>query len=170
MFEQLRADANALWDADEIVFFEPSVSERLGLNGEAVQLLGEVGLPRRVEYLFESTQLRGSSASRGAPESVCFGSDGGAELSIQLASGRIYALSPSRDFPSRFVNSSMRQFLEFLMTVVAQRRALVDLPEEAAQALIQSLVDMLWRIDAAALNDRDHWWAVIIEQMHDGLF
>jgi len=43
MTEQLRADAIALWGPNGIERFDPAVSDSLGLPGDAVRLLAEVG-------------------------------------------------------------------------------------------------------------------------------
>jgi hypothetical protein len=167
--EGLRAAIDTLWRPDQIHYFEASAASGFGLDGEALRLLAEAGLPRQVEFLFETAPLALSPSSRKGRDAVCFGTDGEASMCIDLASGEIVAMSRSQQFPSRFVNSSLAQFIAFLTAVVAVRRTLVDLSEEEAQTEVRALVETLYRIDPAALDDRDHWWAVIVEQMYDGL-
>ncbi len=169
MIEQLKADMLSVWDSTEIERFDSVSLERLGLGGESLRLLVEAGLPHQVEYLFETTAPALTSAAGSAHGMVCIGTDGGAAICIEPGSGGVHALALSNEFPSRFVNSSLRQFMEFLTRAVSMRRALVDLPEEEAQARVQALVRILHSVDPPALNDRDHWWAVILEQVYDGL-
>ncbi|MGA2257829.1 MAG: SUKH-4 family immunity protein, partial [Thermoguttaceae bacterium] len=98
------------------------------------------------------------------------GDDYGTELRVDGA-GSVYSVDPRGKLPTRFVNSSLSALAEF---IDAHRALLSDTrdaePDEAAQvAAVESFHRRLALVDAVAFSDNENWWAVIVEQMRDGL-
>ncbi len=165
MLDQLAADMSEVWSPAEIEHLSLTACQALGLGNETARVLSEAGVPKSVEYMFELRPL----APRANGDWIGFGSDGGCDLAVRAPSGEVRAIAGSPEVMSRFVNSSLPQFLQFLARVTGERRITVDLPEDEALARLEDLIDFLRQADPPALSDRDHWWPVLFEQMADGL-
>ena len=68
-----------------------------------------------------------------------------------------------------FVNTSERQFLESLRRLDEAWRARAALSEGAAWHQAQRLRSELDAIDPAALDDPGNWWALVLEQLEQGV-
>lgn len=164
-----RADMLALWSADEMTEFSGAFLSQSGMPDEAVHVLVEVGLPSSVEpFFFADGSVRKLSADHQV-EGWRFGGDGGADLCLDANTGQVVADGTEVGAPVRFVNSSLQQFAACLCAVAGSYRKFKELDDDAIDSLIGSLEAELGQIDAAALAGEENWWAVLLEQMRDGL-
>jgi hypothetical protein len=71
-----------------------------------------------------------------------------------------------------FVNSSVIQLVESLSIYRQQKERFIgkDLDDDVIYSqLTQDIEQRIKHIDSKALDDEENWWALIIEQMYDGL-
>ena len=162
-------DLAGLWGSSAIERAGQSALDGVTVPDDAAQVLTQIGLPRRVVPLFEIRPLS-MVAVAGREEGFCeFGSDIGTELCISSVTGEVISTSRAGEYPQRFVNRSLRQFIEFLYLVSVERRRFPDIGDEDIELAIDGLESRLRRVDEDALEAPDNWWAVVVEQLHDGL-
>lgn len=162
-------DLVRLWGETNIVHPRAKPRDTLTLPPDATQVLAEVGLPRRADPLFEVTGLRMVDVPGRGGRYCQFGSDFGTALCISANNGEIVSLSLTGEYPDRFVNSTLALFVEFLVLVSTERARFLDLGDEDIDQLIAELNNRLLGLDERALGNPDNWWAVVVEQMRDGL-
>jgi hypothetical protein len=83
--------------------------------------------------------------------------------------GEVGSFSLTKEYPARFVNTSLGLFIEFLVLVVAERKLMAGLDDEEIDQRITMLAERLRQLDERALAHPGSWWAVIFEQLQDGL-
>jgi SUKH-4 immunity protein len=98
------------------------------------------------------------------------GSDEGTELRVDADTGQVLSVDPTGALPSRFVNSTIDQFIG----AIDAYRDYVDavqrtMDESVITAVVERLRQALVQIDATAVADGDAWWAVVLEQVEQGL-
>ena len=163
------ADLVAVWGEGNVVRLPPAGAEYAELPAEACRVLAQVGLPEEVECFFAQTSPEWVPGAGGVRKYLKIGTDFGTDIGIVADSGEVLSLSSSGHYPSRFINSSLEYFVEFLCRVVAARRRFRGLGFEEARPLVASLEAELRARDPRAFSDREHWWSVIFEQMKVGL-
>jgi hypothetical protein len=97
------------------------------------------------------------------------GTDYGTDIGIVADTGEVLSLSSTGHYPSRFVNSSLEHFVEFLCHVIAARQRFRGRDFAETAPLVKGLESELRARDPGAFSDADHWWPVIFEQMNVGL-
>ena len=137
------------------------------MKSDAIREIIEDQLPSRYEPLlltFYGTDTRASG------NLLIFGDDYGTNLCVDLRDGFVYSVDSKNELPIRFVNRSVRCLAKFLD---AHRQCVTKLSrtdtEEQQLQVIRSLSEQLNAIDSRALLQRENWWAVVLEQMQDGL-
>jgi SUKH-4 immunity protein len=98
-------------------------------------------------------------------EYVVIGDDYGTELCVRLADGAIYSIDPRHKLPTRFMNSGIPQLASFIELT----RLPSESPEADPEAVARQFRDRLARIDSKAFDKAENWWAVVLEQMSNGL-
>jgi hypothetical protein len=96
------------------------------------------------------------------------GTDFGREICVEKQSGQVWAVELASGWAS-FVNSDVPAFIRCITLLGKQwplRRGMD--PREAAVHTAQFQKELAER-DAASLGGPNHWWAVVVEQMWDGL-
>lgn len=161
-------DLLRLWGESNVVQIDPTEHLLLHLPRQTAETLARVGLPRRIEMLFEARELQMVDVPHLSGRYCMFGSDLGTELCISVDTGVVLSLSLNRRYPDRFVNTTLALFLEFLVLVTIERAALAHVRDQDIDARIAALESRLRQMDERALADPDNWWSVIIEQMRDG--
>jgi|tagenome__1003787_1003787.scaffolds.fasta_scaffold20371733_2 hypothetical protein len=139
------------------------------LPEDAIRVLSDVGVPRRVDPIFESTDVRSITSARDGRTLWQFGSDGETALAIDPRSGEVLSTSPKLAHPDRHANDGVAAFVDCLLEVSETRDGLVGVRDEEAHAVVVALSERLRRLDASALAQPDNWWATIVEQLNDGL-
>jgi hypothetical protein len=90
-------------------------------------------------------------------------------MAVHAETGNVLAGADAEDMLTRFVNTSIQQFAASLCAVVAYYRQFPALPDEEIDDLVSTLEGRIRAIDPVALEEPDHWWTVLIEQMKDRL-
>ncbi len=93
------------------------------------------------------------------------GHDGATHLIVD-ASGAVRT-TIAAGVPSRFVNSSIGQFLDFLDVFRTEWLRRPNLADQDAAGQVLVLRKQFRQNDATALTDDESWWSVILEQMRD---
>ena len=92
------------------------------------------------------------------------GDDAGGQL--ELDGDRIISRDPTGQLPTRFVNSSLQQ----LQSCINAHRVYADtVRDDDGGAAAAVFADAIRRIDAECSAHPENWWAVVVEQTHDGL-
>ncbi len=162
-------DLVRLWGEANVVRADASVHDTVTLPPDAIEVVTEIGLPRYVEPLFEIADLRMVVAPGRGGQFCQVGSDFGTELCISAETGEVVSLSTSGEYCDRFVNTNLALFVEFLVLVSGERARFLDLGDEEIDQVIIVLDKRLRLLDERAFSNPDNWWAVILEQMRDGL-
>ena len=165
----IHEDLIAVLGEGNVVRLPAAGAEFSELPADAQRILTEVGLPEEVQSLFAQSGPEWVAGTGGVRKYLKIGTDYGYDIGIVADSGEVLSLSSSGHYPSRFINSSLEYFVEFLCRVVAARRRFRSLDFEEARPLVASLEAELRARDPRAFSDREHWWSVIFEQMKVGL-
>jgi hypothetical protein len=164
-----RADMLTLWAAHDLVAFSGARLRELGVPECAARILVEVGLPAVAEPFFFSEGFLRLQPAGCRVQGWRFGGDGGDDLCIEAGTGHVVADGTAVGAATRFVNSSLEQFAGSLYAAVGSYRRFAGLDDDACEVLLDGMEAQLHDLDAAALAGQENWWAVLIEQMHDGL-
>jgi len=164
-----RADVLAVFGVGDLITYGEDALSQVELPRDAREVLRDIGVPRREEPLFEAA-VPTMMLVPGRDQPVCrFGSDFGTDLCIVPDSGEVISASSHIESTERFVNSSLSQFIEFLVQVTTQRREFAGLADSEVDRRVRELEVELTRFDGNALSGPDNWWAVIVEQPKAGL-
>jgi SUKH-4 immunity protein/Xanthomonas XOO_2897-like deaminase len=162
---------------------------RAGVPDAVAQCLVWAGLPRDfspffwgyvpqpgrpVPTLAEVAAERGVQAAYDASSYLVMGNDFGHQLCVQYGTARIMAVpleatqsaSPS---PAQFVNSGLPEFARCLALLGRMWRLRFGLTPDQAGRWTVDFQAQLAALDPIALSSPDNWWAVLLEQMWDGL-
>ncbi|MCD0480932.1 SUKH-4 family immunity protein [Streptacidiphilus sp. ASG 303] len=151
------------------------------------------GLPVRVEGFFEvlpglaDVASHLAAAGRGArvpehtrallAEYVLLGTDGHALVAVQCGdggtgtgagTGRVWAVDPGNG-TGRYLNADLSAYVRCLALLAERRPALRGLDPYAAATAVDALQRDLAALDPTVFQDPENWWAVVVEQMWDGL-
>ncbi|MER7702924.1 SUKH-4 family immunity protein [Kitasatospora sp. NPDC097605] len=102
-----------------------------------------------------------------APQLV-LGTDGWALITLDTACGAVRAVDP--DYATaRHCNASLTAFVSSLELFAGWLPGLRGLDREAAGAAVAELQRGLAAVDPEVFADPENWWAVVVEQLWDGL-
>ena len=168
--------------------FDQRAVARQGVPEAVAQTLVWAGLPmdfgpffwaqaqpnRPVPTLAELAGERGLPAASDAASYLVMGHDFGRQLCVQYGTAAIVAVpleGASGGGPSapQFVNASLPEFARCLALLGRMWRLRLGLTPEQAGRWTVDFQAQLAAIDPAALSSPDNWWAVLVEQMWDGL-
>ncbi|GAA0449409.1 SUKH-4 family immunity protein [Streptomyces sp. NPDC046215] len=169
--------------------FEQRAVSRQGVPDVVAQTLVWAGVPvdfgpffwgqaqpgRPVPTLGELAAERGVRAAPDAGSYLVMGSDYGRQLCVQYGTAHIVAvpLEAGPDggpVPPQFVNTSLPQFVRSLALLGKMWRWRYGLTPEQAGRWTVDFQQQLAALDPAATASAENWWAVLVEQMWDGLF
>jgi SUKH-4 immunity protein len=98
------------------------------------------------------------------------GTDSICELQADTSSGRVRAVDPRGELPTRFVNSTAHQLGA---CIAAYGRYGIEVhaarDEATARDIVARLRTTISDIDPAATADRESWWSLVLEQADQGL-
>ncbi|RKE19736.1 SUKH-4 family immunity protein [Streptomyces sp. TLI_171] len=186
----------ALFGEDGVRRFEQLAVLAADLPEAAARSLQQTGLPREVPGFFalhlpEADGIaeqaaaplpdlgdhlaalgRGRRATAAARTALLgqrlLGTDGWALITVDTAQGRIRAVDPDT-CEARHLNSDLTAFIRSLALLAEYRPRLLDLPPEQAGPAVAEFQWALAALDRTALRDPENWWAVVVEQLWDGL-
>ncbi|QKW23371.1 SUKH-4 family immunity protein [Kitasatospora sp. NA04385] len=167
--------------------FDADEAAATALPEAARRTLVEAGLPVRVASFFEllpglpdvaghlAATGRGERVSEQAravlAEYVALGTDGRAVIAVQCTAegaGRVWAVDPDNG-TGRYLNADPNAYLRCLLLLAERRPALAGLDPRAAGAVVEALQRDLAAVDGSVFGDPENWWAVVVEQLWDGL-
>ena len=129
-------------------------------------MLVEIGLPRKTEFFIAEQPKLVEMAFRSGR--FCrVGTDEVNAVCVDMSDGQVLLLSGSGAQRDRFINSTLRDFVDFLGRVTLGRREFRGLTEPEADAGVAALKRQLLDRDPRAFADEENWWSVIFEQMED---
>jgi hypothetical protein len=174
----------------QLVFrYDQRAVARAGVPDVVAQCLVWAGLPRDfgpffwgylpqpgrpVPTLAEVAAVRGVQAAPDASSYLVMGNDFGRQLCVQYGTARIMAVpleavQGASSSPAQFVNSGLPEFVRCLALLGRMWRLRVGLTPDQAGRWTVDFQAQLAALDPAALSSPDNWWAVLLEQMWDGL-
>ncbi|MGP4003278.1 SUKH-4 family immunity protein [Streptomyces sp. 8N706] len=169
--------------------FDQRAVSRQGVPEVVAQTLVWAGLPldvgpffwaqaqpgRPVPTLAELAAERAVQPAADASSYLVMGTDFGRQLCVQYGTAAIVAV-PVEAGPGgqpvapQFVNSSLPEFVRCLALLGRMWRLRFGLTPEQAGRWTVDFQAQLASLDPAALSSPENWWAVLLEQMWDGLF
>ncbi|WP_354641444.1 SUKH-4 family immunity protein [Kitasatospora camelliae] len=183
--EQFGADGMHRFDAD--------LTAASLLPEAAAETLVWAGLPRRVEGFFEFLPglptVAGHLAATGGSgriseptlavlaEYVVLGTDGHALIAVQCGDGgtgtgagigRVWAVDPDNG-TGRYLDADLASFVRCLALLAGARPAWRGLDPYATGAAVEVFQRELAAVDGTVYSDPENWWAVVVEQLWDGL-
>ncbi|MGW3040686.1 SUKH-4 family immunity protein [Kitasatospora sp. NPDC001159] len=178
--------------------FDPADVARAELPGDAAALLLAVGVPVAVEGFFALHHPRveaiadGSRAGTVLPPlaahlaslgrgtrmaererlalggQLVLGTDGWAAVTLDTRLGTVQAVDP--DYATaRHCNADLRAFVRCLELFAGWWPTLRGLDPAAAGEAVDALQRGLAELDGTVYGDPENWWAVVVEQLWDGL-
>ncbi|GAB7182403.1 hypothetical protein ATKI12_2234 [Kitasatospora sp. Ki12] len=178
--------------------FDPADVVRAELSGDEAALLLTVGVPTAVPGFFAlhhpgteavadgtrpgtvlpSAVAHLAALGRGArvaererlalAEQLVLGTDGWALVVLDRLDGTVRAVDP--DYATaRHCNADLRAFVRCLEVFAGWWPALRGLDPVAAGGAVDGLQRALVELDGTVFADPENWWAVIVEQLWDGL-
>ncbi|MEU1821782.1 SUKH-4 family immunity protein [Streptomyces abikoensis] len=169
--------------------FDQRAVSRQGVPEVVAQTLVWAGLPvdfgpffwaqaqpgRPVPTLAELAAERGVRPAADAGSYLVMGGDYGRQLCVQYGTAHIVAVPleagpDGQPVPPQFVNTSLPQFVRSLALLGKMWRWRYGLTPEQAGRWTVDFQEQLAALDPAALATPENWWAVLLEQMWDGLF
>ncbi|MER5640831.1 SUKH-4 family immunity protein [Kitasatospora sp. NPDC002227] len=196
--QQLAARLAALFGAEGLRRFGPAEVLAADLPEGAAGVLTRVGLPVEVPRFFAVHHpladgiADGSKVGPVLPEATAhlaegggggratqaawsallghhvIGTDGWAQLTVDAAAGRLHAVDP-QDATARYVNADLTAFVRCLALFAERLPRLAGLHPYAAGPAVAELQWGLAGLDRTVFADPENWWAVIVEQLWDGL-
>ncbi|WP_030270797.1 SUKH-4 family immunity protein [Streptomyces sp. NRRL B-24484] len=164
--------------------FEQRAVSRQGVPEAVAQTLMWAGLPREFAPFFWAQAQEGRpiptlaelAAERGRPAGPDFGgylvlgNDYGRQLCVQYGTAAVVAVDlEGTGEPPRFVNTGVPEFVRSLAVLGRMWRLRYGLTPEQAGRWTTDLQAQLLAVDPAALHTPEGWWAVLLEQLWDGL-
>jgi hypothetical protein len=123
---------------------------------------------RRLPKRYEALQLTFyGEQCRPCGSYIVIGDDYGTELRIRLSDGAVLSIDTENTLPTRFVNSSVERFAESIDVHRSYDWRAADDTEVAR--LARKLREQLAGLDSAAINEPENWWAIVLEQVENGL-
>ena len=83
--------------------------------------------------------------------------------------GNVMSVDIYGNYPTRFINTSIGQFVTCLYLVSRERAQFKSLSDADIDCQVSDVQQAIMRVDSTALHNDDNWWAIVIEQMNDGL-
>ncbi|MFE6886600.1 SUKH-4 family immunity protein, partial [Streptomyces sp. NPDC057702] len=168
--------------------FDQRAVSRQGVPDIVAQTLVWAGLPvdfgpffwaqaqpgRPVPTLAELAAERGVQPASDAGSYLVMGNDFGRQLCVQYGTAHIVAVPVEggpggAPVPPQFVNTGLPEFVRCLGLLGWMWRLRTGLTPEQAGRWTVDFQTHLTALDPAALASPENWWAVLLEQMWDGL-
>jgi hypothetical protein len=136
---------------------------------------GQTQPGRPVPTLAELAQERGVRPAADAGSYLVMGNDFGKQLCVQYGTANIVAV-PLEAGPEgqpaqpQFVSTGLPEFVRSLALLGRMWPLRYGLTQEQAGRWTVDFQAQLAALDPAALSSPENWWAVLLEQMWDGLF
>ncbi|MGW4893019.1 SUKH-4 family immunity protein [Kitasatospora sp. NPDC004240] len=125
------------------------------------------GIADHLERIGRGTRIAERERRALVPQ-LLLGTDGWSLITLDTARGAVRAVDP--DYATaRHCNADPAAFVRSLELFARHRPALRGAAPETAGPLVAALQRELAAIDPTVFDDPENWWAVIVEQLWDGL-
>ncbi len=136
---------------------------------------GQTQPGRPVPTLAELAQERGVQPGADAGSYLVMGNDFGRQMCVQYGTAHIVAVpleaaADGQPAQPQFVNNGLPEFVRCLGALGRMWPLRYGLTQEQAGRWTVDFQSQLAALDPAALASPENWWAVLLEQMWDGLF
>jgi len=136
---------------------------------------GQAQPGRPVPTLAELAQERGVQPAADAGSYLVMGNDFGRQMCVQYGTAHIVAVpleggADGQPAQPQFVNTGLPEFVRCLAALGRMWPLRYGLTQEQAGRWTVDFQSQLAALDPAALSSPESWWAVLLEQMWDGLF
>ncbi|MFD8599251.1 SUKH-4 family immunity protein [Kitasatospora sp. NPDC059646] len=135
----------------------PDVAEHLAATGRGARV------PERTRAVLADYRVLGDDG-RALVAVQC--GDGGTGTGAGV--GRIWAVDPDTG-SGRYLNTGLAAYLRCLSLLAARHPALRGLDPQAAGLAVEAFQRELAALDGTVFGDPENWWAVVVEQLWDGL-
>ena len=89
-------------------------------------------------------------------------------LCIDATNGIVVAAECDIGGDVRFINSNVKLFGECLVYYGKYRKKIQTTPDDNLEGAIKLVEEQVKKSDPRAFSNKENWWPVIIEQMHQG--
>jgi hypothetical protein len=136
---------------------------------------GQAQPGRPVPTLAELAQERGVQPGADAGSYLVMGNDFGRQLCVQYGTAHIVAVpleggAGGQPAQPQFVSNGLPEFVRCLAVLGRMWPLRYGLTQEQAGRWTVDFQSQIAALDPAALASPENWWAVLLEQMWDGLF
>ncbi len=178
----------------QVLRYDPGLLAVSGLPEATRRTLARAGLPGLVPHFFAAdlpdlppagglfcdtaTHLRACGGDLSDPQLaaalgdyVRIGSDGGSAVAVRTVgpdAGSVWAVDV-RSGARRYVNRSVAEFGRCLALLSRTLPTMRDQDPYSAGRIVAEFQEALADVDGSVFGGPEHWWAVIVEQMWDGL-
>jgi hypothetical protein len=137
------------------------------MNDQAIEEIFAARLPDNYEPLLLTFY---GNAVREVGNLIVFGDDSGTNICLNLYDGFVYSVDLKNELPTRFVNTDVDCLGKFLSAHQRYASEVIKTDSEGEQLkIVKRLREELVAIDSKAFDEPENWWAVVLEQMEDGL-
>ncbi|KFZ41269.1 SUKH-4 family immunity protein [Thermoactinomyces vulgaris] len=175
---ELTKELKAFWK-DQLVPFHHEQLPQSGLSDSTLTFLSSVGLPLDSEkvkgspfYLHFYDQPKMKRDHEGE-DYLMIAENEGNEIGIHCQTDCLYYLDSFFAKGKRWMNADLSTFLMFLKIYLRHQPQLIDSMETGDEERIRGIVGEIKRqfhqFDPKALGEEETYWAVILEQVEDGL-
>jgi len=152
---------------DALIRWPPGAVAGMGVAADDASYLSTVGLPVGVDWNLEVVPPSSASDVRRVESMPVLAFDGPFPICVlPEAAGAVVVVE---DDGRRVVNSSVRQFGQFLMIYEDYRVRVRALSDGEAEALIDEIEQRMKVSDGEAMRSEEHYWPVVVEQMRQGM-
>ena len=141
------------------------------IHPETKELLQNVGLPINLDVLllnfYYEDMIKVLTVSNN--NYLVIGDDYGTFICIEALTGEVYSINSALEHSSRFINSSLLSFLQFIIIYINWKDSLIDADDNEASDIVNELKEDFFSIDDKALDSAENWWNIILEQHELGL-
>ena len=133
---------------------------------DALRALVQQELPDKYEPLLLSFRV---ADDHRYGRCIAIGDDYGTTLYCDPEDGHVISVDDQGRLPSRFVNSGITQLAQCVAEYEKLRKPREQaVSDEAHSELAQTLRLRLRGVDERALEQSEHWWSVILQQVDEG--
>lgn len=97
------------------------------------------------------------------------GASCGTELCLTIPNGCVICIDPSGELITRYINATLELFVKFLDVYDRYCEVGPTIPESEDDQFTDSIVLEMRRLDPSAFDDRENWWATIVEEIESGM-
>ena len=155
---------------EKLVQLPSELLEGFSIPSETRDLLENIGLPENLDVLllnFYSNNIEELMFNNN--KYIVIGDDYGTKICIEQKSGEVYSICTENKYTVRFINSSIQCFLQFLITYIETKPALIGVDDDEAVVIIDKLRKVFLSVDEKSLGNDENWWSVVLEQHAEGL-